>query len=690
MLDSSVKTIFKEYISDYYNNMINLSNYYDDIRYYSIWELIYNDLKEHNKFIFDGRRDDVFIDVLVKIKEQKKWDITFEEFVLEVLTNIKKYDVDNCLMLPLNGLDKSLLPDIMEFDNPDIKIFAVKEGYIRKQKDKTHIAEYYKNRIGGNLNMRHMMFKEKHMFDTPVLTAIIKGQNDNEIYNSAQEISQGLYALIRINDLLYGRKMRAWHNFQWPNYPTSYAVYRSEYDPMFDRYGNLGHQMKLFCSPILDVDTEIFLKYSGEIIRTFSLLMDTYFEAPIRLDKEIYQSKQRWLNSMQMFNTAYDLASIERFDSSLVTLLSFLESLFLNKNSRHKKEDLQKQISAYVERDVSELLENSYKRRNRYLHDGLRVGGVAKYKLVEKIHNYIPGYRPFTQYSFWGLPKEVEDLKLLMKLCADIVIRMIISKDFVVGQYKCNEHPVREKANNMLDFVKKAIDMSEDDVTTFNKFLRIRGIGVYFDTINSLRLYVDDSKKVNFNDFMGFIRYDKNLRDVLYKMLGSYEEKIKNILYSNFDLVGNKFLSRVTGKDIKRIRHIDKSDSYGWNLMRKSKLDLGSINYIFKHYDFMFESNSDDFFSDLDNVRELRNIVMHHKMLLIDQESDDYDQTLISVRISKITRYIKSLSNLLDEGYAKGLITAVNKARWDNKNQCLKSKFIYIEHLEGGYDELQK
>jgi hypothetical protein len=121
------------------------------------------------------------------------------------------------------------------------------------------------------------------MFTTPVLTAIIKGQNDNEVYHSAQEISQGLYALIRINDLLYGNKKRAWHNYSWPDYPKSYAVYRYDYDSMFDSYGNYGHQMKLFCSPILDVDTEIFLKYSGEIIRTFNMLMETYFEAPISL-----------------------------------------------------------------------------------------------------------------------------------------------------------------------------------------------------------------------------------------------------------------------------------------------------------------------------------------------------------------------------------------------------------------------
>ena len=173
-------------------------------------------------------------------------------------------------------------------------------------------------------------------------------------------------------------------------------------------------------------------------------------------------------------------------------------------------------------------------------------------------------------------------------------------------------------------------------------------------------------------------------------MLGSYEEKIKNILHSNFDLVGSKFLNRVSEKNIQRIRRIDRSDSYGWNLLRTSKLDLGSINYIFKHYDFIFESNSKDLFDDLNNVRELRNIIMHHKMLLIDQESDVYDKTLVNVRVSKITRYVKSLYNLLDKDYAKGLITAVNKAGWDSEKQCYKSRFIYIDHLEGGYDELQK
>jgi hypothetical protein len=673
--------VLNGYINDFKHEAFDLFSFFNDNRYYEIWEFVYSELEEYNKYILDGRRDDVFYEVLKGIKDNNFWDINLDSFVLMILSEIKKYDIDNCLILPLNGIEKNMLPNVLEFDNPDIKIFSVKEGNIRKRYDKTLIADYYKKRMGEKLNMQHMMFKDKDMFKTPVLTAIIKGQNDNEIYHSAQEISQGLYAIIRINDLLFGHKKRAWHGYQWPEYPKSYAVYSKE---------GTGHQMKLFCSPILDVDTKIFIKYSGEIINTFNLLMKTYFEAPISLDNDIYQAKQRWLNSMQMFNTAYDLASIERFDSSLVTLLSFLESLFLNKNSRQKKEDLQRQVSLYVERDVSELLDNSYRRRNRYLHDGVRVGGTAKFKLVEKIHNYVPGYRPFAQYSFWGLPKEIDDLKSLMKLCADIVIRMIISKDFVVGQNKSIENIVATNEVDILNILEESIEMSEDEKAVFDKYVRIRGIGVYFDTVSSLKLYDDENEKIKFDDFMGLIRYDKNLRDVLYKMLGSYEEKIKNILYSNFDLVGSKFLMRVTEKNIKRIEYIDTSDNYGWNLMRKSKLDLGSINYIFKHYDFLFDSNSDDFFSDLDNVRELRNIIMHHKMLLIDQESEVYDKTLIDVRVSKITRYIKSLYNLLDEGQAKGLITAVNKARWDVNRKFYKSRFIYIEHLEGGYDELQK
>jgi hypothetical protein len=136
-----------------------------------------------------------------------------------------------------------------------------------------------------------------------------------------------------------------------------------------------------------------------------------------------------------MFNTAYDLASIERYDATLVTLISILESIFLKPNARLKKENLKNQISSFLNEDCSKLIDVSYKRRSDYVHEGKTIGGIMRFKLAENEHNYIPGYKPFTQYSVFGFPDQITDLRKLMNVCAEVIFKMIDDKRFQVGQY---------------------------------------------------------------------------------------------------------------------------------------------------------------------------------------------------------------------------------------------------------------
>ena len=218
----------------------------------------------------------------------------------------------------------------------------------------------------------------------------------------------------------------------------------------------------------------------------------------------------------------------------------------------------------------------------------------------------------------------------------------------------------------------------------YNEYIVSRGTGVYQDSLNALLIYTGEIS-INYMDFMGFIRYDKNLRDILYKMLAVLEEFLKDTLYRLINYTGDKPFGRVTNKNIHLFQKISTKD-YGWKTYRNPRLEYGSLVFLYKHFHLSTPSNSIDFFADLDNVNYLRNLVMHHKMLLLDQTKYKFSKNDIINRLSLIKASIKSLYNLLPSNYNKGLISAINKANYDQKSKCIKSKFIYIEKLDGGYE----
>jgi hypothetical protein len=423
--------VFKLFLKKILENTITVDNFFEDESYYDLWRFFTEDLEEHSKQLFDGRRDDAFRKVLKKIDKE----IGYDDFFLMLLDEINYYNEDNILIIPLNGLQKELLEDIVEFGNPDYVLFSVKESQFKIQRDKAKIADYVKTKMRLRLNMQHMIFKDRNYFNSPVLTIIIRGNNDNEIYHEAQQIVQGIYSLIRMNDLLNDNRKGGWNSFVTRSYPVTYAVYNRCRRKNSEIDGGCGHQMKIFCSPLLDVSTSTFLQNTSELANRFKFLITSVFESKRDTLETLYNAKKRWINSLTMFNTAYDLASIERYDATLVTLISILESIFLKPNARLKKENLKNQISSFLNEDCSKLIDVSYKRRSDYVHEGKTIGGIMRFKLAENEHNYIPGYKPFTQYSVFGFPDQITDLRKLMNVCAEVIFKMIDDKRFQVGQY---------------------------------------------------------------------------------------------------------------------------------------------------------------------------------------------------------------------------------------------------------------
>lgn len=232
-------------------------------------------------------------------------------------------------------------------------------------------------------------------------------------------------------------------------------------------------------------------------------------------------------------------------------------------------------------------------------------------------------------------------------------------------------------------YPKEIIFSQEFEKYNYDFYIKSRGIGVYEDALRALLLFTDKGS-IEYYDFMGFIRYDKNLRDILYKMLAVLEEYLKDNIFKKIEYSDSHLIKKISKNNIDKF-HVISDIDYGWNLYRNPTLDFGSLLYLYDHFKIILPSKSEDFLADLKNIKSLRNLVMHHHMLLINQSKPDFIKYDIDQRVIELSHQIISLYNILQPDYDKGLITAINNANYDRANGCIKSKYIYIEKLDGGY-----
>lgn len=132
-----------------------------------------------------------------------------------------------------------------------------------------------------------------------------------------------------------------------------------------------------------------------------------------------------------MFNTAYEFASIEKYDACNLILCALLESLFLKNEGRNKQERLLSEISEYLNgiyddkkiKTVIFALQNVYQYRNKIMHEG--NGYESQYMTSRRITHYQGIYRGMRPFSYNGAvypDDDVLNIKQTLKCVADILI----------------------------------------------------------------------------------------------------------------------------------------------------------------------------------------------------------------------------------------------------------------------------
>lgn len=193
------------------------------------------------------------------------------------------------------------------------------------------------------------------------------------------------------------------------------------------------------------------------------------------------------------------------------------------------------------------------------------------------------------------------------------------------------------------EFIEK---ISEEDKMNFCKYSKIRGRQQYviiYETLNKI------DKNVSYNDVNAFIKYDKAIKDVLYKYLGTLEESIKTFIFENYDFENGTKLN----KEYRYFENLPKlckkqNGEEITELYKRFSLSFGEIVKLLKKY----EKNNFNC-SSLDKVVKLRNKVMHHRLLLFTCKFEsDFDW---------INDGINNLVDNLPDNYKIGILTDLNK-----------------------------
>lgn len=230
---------------------------------------------------------------------------------------------------------------------------------------------------------------------------------------------------------------------------------------------------------------------------------------------------------------------------------------------------------------------------------------------------------------------------------------------------------------------------SDKEKTDFDRYFDIRGYGVYSDTIRTLKI-ITKADNVTFFDFSGLIRYDKSLRDTTYKYLAALEEYWRNYFFSRFDAPSTE-----ENKDSsKRIRNIDlhplcPDEEYGWNLYRRHSLTLGDLEALYKRANLPLPMDDDEERTLEKRVKELRNLVMHHRMMTVDQTEENPTAESIEMYKKTIRTLIQALVHALPENYRVGFFEDLVQCNFDKRMNRKKSEYINFDDIKEGYNGIE-
>lgn len=211
------------------------------------------------------------------------------------------------------------------------------------------------------------------------------------------------------------------------------------------------------------------------------------------------------------------------------------------------------------------------------------------------------------------------------------------------------------------NLLKRFIFNNEEEERKCSKYLDLKGVAYHVVLINFIGL--DKSGKIKYKTVSDVYKYDKRIRNRLYKFLSAFEEQIRGFIANSY----NHGLST-----LKLGNNIRKSLKSGSNIaFELEDIDFNQLIQIVEKFTLkdlkrMFPKSNEHIIDNLKAVRELRNAISHHRILL---RYEDLEQCYIDgVPQKDLTSNIKNLCNLIDEYYRQFLTDEINDAVNDKRD----------------------
>lgn len=307
-----------------------------------------------------------------------------------------------------------------------------KKSKIRK--DKSLLSRYVEKKIYCKFGADHILItKDPYFFNYPVLAIKIE-HIDYIVEHEAPKIVESVYSLLRMLDIDEDREPtdHGWGVRFRDRVPEAYTytVYYkkagSDYSNLNE--GELGYSFRFKFSPILDINTKSFVENNKKYTSLLKRVIENSLIAEIDFNQNDYLIRKKWVNAINMFNTAYEFISIGKFDSALLLFFSILESLFFKLGEYNTKDMLIDRLVLFyhdrpLQADIKTLIKNVTKYRNEFIHQGIGLERFKTYRSLNDREGHLQGQKPFIHDAWYPMPeKEFKDFNLFMRLVINILI----------------------------------------------------------------------------------------------------------------------------------------------------------------------------------------------------------------------------------------------------------------------------
>lgn len=205
---------------------------------------------------------------------------------------------------------------------------------------------------------------------------------------------------------------------------------------------------------------------------------------------------------------------------------------------------------------------------------------------------------------------------------------------------------------------------SEKEKEECLKYLKLKGIAYHVILANYIGF--DQNGKINYEKIAVFYKYDKRIRNILYKFLSAFEERVRAF-------ISNKYSNNMAR--IKWYPKMKKNMKEGSSLATElENLFLSQLLNLSKKLPILDQKELYGNIEYLDNnlkaLQELRNAVSHHRMLFV---YDKFEPCFINGKEEDdLVANLKNLYNLLDSDYQQYFKEAINNSCVDKKNPNFK------------------